>query len=821
MRKVFALICCLTAAAVLSGDFIYGGGAIPTANKVNAGPLLVNPNQALTATEMNQIINALQSTQNAILSGQYQGLASQLTAPPTDAGISTIATVLGRYVVSENGGNYRKALPYWFDTTDYGAKVDVVGIQFDANITTGTAAFSTTASTPFKAGRDEGKLLVVEGAGATGGSLVTTISSVTDSKHVVLAATASATVTNVRALFGTDDTAAIQAAINAVASGPGNGTVYQPGVSLTSATLVNNTDTAHVRFQGQNWFTSAVLSVQAAGGSNHGTYQVTGTTVSGGNVQVPAGGSWFEIDNMTLASLNGHVLNLQSSNGKLHDLWLAAAAPDSVLSGSAFISLNANVLEGWNIREGGGNMLSGPTPADVGWLGGIGAVYQVGSSGVAYKGKPAYGHSAISTNAGVGGGNQNNEHHFRNVQNHASFSVAGVYVADTGGSGTATSPFGFEYTDCQFKADQVTVSAQAAYLADGCGDLDLTVASSENIGSAPWLLIKSTNNPCTVRVHGGVGYTQAAINVDRSSGNLGSYVTIDNANFSLFNYVNDTGGTGYARMNNSDLYTGWRGSVAQPAGIQNRVTGGFSSPPVMLPATISGQYYPSTWAHFYEGNGFQAKTFEQEFIGGPSGGDDIYYRARTNPDPSHMTALLSGDGLWEKDVYGRETTGGGTWQPAVAEITGVSAISSGAIKAFWLLQLRNGLSGLTDALRADMNTGALGTGLKWNTTGSQSHGVTSTSSTGYAVLTTDYLVHMTAAGARTATLLDATTVSDGTVIEIKDAANPCTAGGAGPINVVSSGSSTLDNTAAGTGLNITTNCGHLKFYAQGGNWWTE
>jgi hypothetical protein len=88
-----------------------------------------------------------------------------------------------------------------------------------------------TTSTPFAAG-DVGKSIIVNGAGADSTSaLVTTIASFTDSGHVVLSAACSTTVSGAAVLWATDDTAAIQAAINAAAAYAavhGYARVYRP-----------------------------------------------------------------------------------------------------------------------------------------------------------------------------------------------------------------------------------------------------------------------------------------------------------------------------------------------------------------------------------------------------------------------------------------------------------------------------------------------------------------------------------------------------------------------------------------------------------------
>ena len=119
----------------------------------------------------------------------------------------------------------------------YGAKGDgkiVYDGAINASSTTLTSATASFGST------DVGKLIVVKGAGASGVALSTTIASYINSTSVTLTSAAGTTVTGAKTVFGTNDTAALQAAITAAATGgtllPG-GTVLVVGVSLITSTL--------------------------------------------------------------------------------------------------------------------------------------------------------------------------------------------------------------------------------------------------------------------------------------------------------------------------------------------------------------------------------------------------------------------------------------------------------------------------------------------------------------------------------------------------------------------------------------------------------
>jgi hypothetical protein len=84
----------------------------------------------------------------------------------------------------------------------------------DAAITSGTATL-TSSTASFTTG-DVGKTIMINGAlGSTSQPLVTTISARTNSTTVALAASATATVSGGSAVYGTDDTAAINSAVAA------------------------------------------------------------------------------------------------------------------------------------------------------------------------------------------------------------------------------------------------------------------------------------------------------------------------------------------------------------------------------------------------------------------------------------------------------------------------------------------------------------------------------------------------------------------------------------------------------------------------------
>ncbi len=120
-------------------------------------------------------------------------------------------------MVNYGGSGGFQAWQFSVDAAAYGAKGDGVVCTLattasSATVTASSPVFTSTAV-------DGGKHIMVHGAlGATSIPLLTTISSVTDSTHAVLAAAPTATVAAAPAVFATDDAAAVNAAITAASA---------------------------------------------------------------------------------------------------------------------------------------------------------------------------------------------------------------------------------------------------------------------------------------------------------------------------------------------------------------------------------------------------------------------------------------------------------------------------------------------------------------------------------------------------------------------------------------------------------------------------
>jgi len=120
-------------------------------------------------------------------------------------------------------------------SSSYGAKGDAK-VAANGAMSSGQYVLTVSGSAPFSSG-DVGKRIRVAGAGASGVPLSTTIQSYTSASQVTLAASASVTVSGAWFVFGTDDQAALNAAI-AAASSAGGGTVYvPPGTYLLGSSI--------------------------------------------------------------------------------------------------------------------------------------------------------------------------------------------------------------------------------------------------------------------------------------------------------------------------------------------------------------------------------------------------------------------------------------------------------------------------------------------------------------------------------------------------------------------------------------------------------
>lgn len=124
----------------------------------------------------------------------------------------------------------------WFDVTDYGAANNATAL-YDG-VTTNTDATVTSATASWSAA-DIGKPILLRKSDNTA-KQITTIASINSATSIELTAAATFTGTGVVLIYGTDDTAAIQDTINAIAAA-GGGNLFSPGRNIIAGALQDPT----------------------------------------------------------------------------------------------------------------------------------------------------------------------------------------------------------------------------------------------------------------------------------------------------------------------------------------------------------------------------------------------------------------------------------------------------------------------------------------------------------------------------------------------------------------------------------------------------
>ena len=176
-------------------------------------------------------------------------------------------------------------LTNYISVKDYGAQCNAQHIIGTGTTSASSAIF--TDSTASFASTDVGKLFYVAGAGANGTLLSTTILSVQSATSITLNATASVTTTTAEYIYGTDDSAAWNTAVNSIQNNA-NCTIIVPyGLSLTNGIAVKN-NTSISGFQSDGW---AFQNPTRASGillkpQFNGPAQIYGTNSSVGNVRI-------------------------------------------------------------------------------------------------------------------------------------------------------------------------------------------------------------------------------------------------------------------------------------------------------------------------------------------------------------------------------------------------------------------------------------------------------------------------------------------------------------------------------------------------------
>lgn len=159
-----------------------------------------------------------------------------------------------------------------FNVLSYGAKGDYS--TGSAGMTNGSAIL--TAGSIFTS-NDVGKHIAVTGAGTSGATLFTTISTFLNPTQVTLGSSASTTVVSSFFEYGSDDTPAFQAAINAVVTA-GGGTVYIPSGKIFSVSSLNMTNiTFGVTIAGEGVSASRIMPFGVYNATTGHVFDCTGS----------------------------------------------------------------------------------------------------------------------------------------------------------------------------------------------------------------------------------------------------------------------------------------------------------------------------------------------------------------------------------------------------------------------------------------------------------------------------------------------------------------------------------------------------------------
>ena len=170
-------------------------------NSVIGNMLLTEGTLSVGALDLNAPGTLVRSNFGAGTDGDPVLDISDIPAARSTLGLGTYAT--------------RNWPAYVFDVTHpaYGAVGDGK-LVVDAAINSGSSTLTCATSSPFVP-TDQGKKILVLNAGVSGETITGTIATYVSPTQVTLSVTASTTVTGVPAMFATDDTAAIQAAVDA------------------------------------------------------------------------------------------------------------------------------------------------------------------------------------------------------------------------------------------------------------------------------------------------------------------------------------------------------------------------------------------------------------------------------------------------------------------------------------------------------------------------------------------------------------------------------------------------------------------------------
>jgi len=324
---------CQSGSQVISSDIFSGITKnvhliFGTATYSVTASLNVPANVALTFTRGGSLVPA---------DGVTITIKGNLSAP-----LSRIFSLNGTGTISFSRGRIRDLHPEW-----WGAAGDGVVVN-DGSISATTTTLSS-ATAAFTAS-DVGKIISVEGAGASGVALSTTIAAYISSSSVTLGAAASSTVSSATVMFGTDDGAAINAALSAASVALG-GRVKLSSAYATSTAITMKS--GGVSIEGAGAGSAAALTTFGFRGPRllilGGIY---GLVVSDSTNQVQRG---FSARGLTIigSSLGKAGLRLGAVQSDVSNAFVSASFQDIHIEGFTSSSVSHDVPSGEPSATGG------------------------------------------------------------------------------------------------------------------------------------------------------------------------------------------------------------------------------------------------------------------------------------------------------------------------------------------------------------------------------------------------------------------------------------------------------------------------------------
>lgn len=304
-------------------------------------------------SDANKPVSTAQATAIAlkanIASPTFTGIPAAPTASP---GTNTTQLATTAFVLANSAGGF-------VSVKSYGAVGDGAAVSATVTINSGSPNLTATGAS-FVSG-DVGKLIAVPGAGASGGTLVTTIISYTSATQVTLAANAGTTVTTTSKVihYGTNDISAVNSAIAAINAGTISRLYWPKGIYCVNAAPTAISGRGYIFGDGpQNSVIKTFLGtgdfVTLSGATTIDSFGITSAVfprTSGSSLKMTGNTCYIhnaEVTNAYIGIENTGVLNV------LNNVNIDILTSRNVAAGSGGILNSGTILAGVNVRLGSG-----------------------------------------------------------------------------------------------------------------------------------------------------------------------------------------------------------------------------------------------------------------------------------------------------------------------------------------------------------------------------------------------------------------------------------------------------------------------------------